>query len=108
MVDRRVAAWAADCAERVLGAIEAEAPDDDRPRVLIARTRAFARGEVSTGEETCWQLDHMAAEVRIALRSLPPVGENAAGPLGAGLLASGQRLTIIRELQSRLARTASG
>lgn len=50
--DRRlVAAWAADCAERVLGLFEAEAPDDDRPRTLIARTRAFARGELNTAEE---------------------------------------------------------
>lgn len=50
--DRRlVAAWAADCAERVLVLFEAEAPDDDRPRALIARTRAFARGELNTAEE---------------------------------------------------------
>ena len=50
--DRRlVAAWAADCAERVLGLYEAEAPGDDRPRAAIARTRAFARGEVNTAEE---------------------------------------------------------
>lgn len=44
--DRRlVAAWAADCAERVLGLFEAEAPGDDRPRDAIARARAYARGE---------------------------------------------------------------
>jgi hypothetical protein len=50
--DRRlVAAWAADCAERVLWVFEAEAPDDDRPRALIARARAFARGEVNTATE---------------------------------------------------------
>ena len=48
---RLVAAWAADCAERVLGLFEAEAPDDDRPRALIARTRAFSRGELNTAEE---------------------------------------------------------
>jgi len=36
--DRRlVAAWAADCAERVLGLFEAEVSGDGRPRVLIAR-----------------------------------------------------------------------
>src|SRR2546423_13380574 len=46
-----LAAWAADCAERVLGLFEAEAPDDDRPRALIARTGAFARGELHTVEE---------------------------------------------------------
>jgi hypothetical protein len=170
--DRRlVAAWAADCAERVLGLFQAEAPDDDRPRALIARTRAFARGELSTSEEIrrrfaggvgagdvhapaaaaaaraagqavaiChmgahalgaaayavkaagladphrpeavedeirWQLDHMTADVRAALRALPPIGENSAGPLGPGLLASGQLGTIIRELQTGLTQSAA-
>lgn len=163
---RLVAAWAADCAERVLSVFLAEAPDDDRPRALIARTRAFARGEVSTAEgirrrfvggvrtgeakapaaaaaaraasqavavchmgahalgaaayavtaaaladadrpeagdeEIRWQLDHMSPDVRAALRSLPPVGEDSSGPLGPGLLASGQLGAIISELQARL------
>lgn len=166
--DRRlVAAWAADCAERVLGLFEAEAPDDERPRAAIARTRAFARGELSTAEEirrrfvggvpvgavkapaaaaaarsagqavaichmgahalgaaayairaaslassdrpevtddeTRWQLNHMTAEVRAALRALPPVGTDRSGPLGPGLLASGQLGAIIRGLQAGLA-----
>lgn len=49
--DRRlVAAWAADCAERVVHLFDAEVPDDDGPRALIARTRAFARGEFGTAE----------------------------------------------------------
>jgi hypothetical protein len=168
---RLIAAWAADCAERVLGLFEAEAPDDDRPRALIARTRAFARGELNTAEEirrrfaggvgvgavespaaaaaaraagqavaVChmgahalgaaayavraasladpdrpeaveseirWQLDHMSAGVRAALRALPPVGENSAGPLGPGRLASGQLGTIIRSLQAGVAKTDS-
>jgi hypothetical protein len=162
--DRRlVAAWAADCAERVLRLFEAEAPDDDRPRALIARARAFAWGELNIAEEirrrfvggvgvgdvqapaaaaaaraagqaaaVChmgahalgaaayaakaagiadgnrpeaveeeirWQLAHMTPEVRAALRSLPPIGENRSGPLGPGLLASGQLGTIVRDLQ---------
>lgn len=166
--DRRfVAAWAADCAERVLGLFEAEAPTDDRPRAAIARTRSFARGELNTADEIrrrfvggvpvgevkapaaaaaaraagqavaiChmgahalgaaayavkaatlaaperpevvddeirWQLTHMTSEVRTALRALPPVGENSSGPLGPGLLASGQVGTIIRKLQAGLA-----
>ena len=50
--DRRVvAAWAADCAERVLGLFEAEAPEDTRPRDAIARARAFARGELGVAGE---------------------------------------------------------
>lgn len=166
--DRRiVAAWAADCAERVLGVFEAEAPGDSRPRDSIARTRAFARGELGVAEEirrrfvgqaaareartgaaaaaaraagqaaavahmgahalgaaayaakaaglaapdrpeavreeiSC-QLRHMPAAVRVALRQLPPVGENFSGPLGPGLLASGLLGTIVRDLQAGLA-----
>ena len=51
-LDRRlVAAWAAACAERVLGLFEAERPADGRPRAAIARARAFARGELPIGEE---------------------------------------------------------
>ncbi len=171
--DRRlVAAWAADCAERVVGLYEVEAPTDDRPRALIARARAFARGELATAEEirrrfvggvetghvkvpaavaaaraagqavaVChmgahalgaagyavralglanpqrpaavedemkWQLDHMSAAVRAALRTLPPVGENRSGPLGPGLLASGQLGVIIRDLQAGIREFDSG
>ena len=171
--DRRlVAAWAADCAERVVGLFEAEAPGDDRPRALIARTRAFARGELHTAteirrrfaggvgagerktpaaaaaakaagqavavchmgahalgaaayaaeaaghahpdrpeaieDEIRWQLEHMSPDVRAALRALPPVGENPAGPLGPGLLASGRVGRIVRQLQAGLSQTDSG
>jgi immunity protein 5 of polymorphic toxin system len=166
--DRRVvAAWAADCAERVLGLFEAEAPGDGRPREAIARTRAFARGESPVGEEirrrfmnggaarevrapaaaaaaraagqaaavahmgahalgaaayaaraaglaapdrddavdeeVRWQLRHLSPVASDALRKLPPVGENASGPLGPGLLASGVLGSIIRDLQAGLA-----
>jgi hypothetical protein len=48
---RVVAAWAADCAEHVLGLFEAEAPHDTRPHDSIARTRAFARGELGVAGE---------------------------------------------------------
>lgn len=159
---RLVAAWAADCAQRVLWVFEAEAPEDDRPRTLIARTRALASRELNTAEgihrrfaggvgqgevkgpaaaaaaraaaavchmgahalgaayaakaagladpdrpeavqdEIRWQLDHMSAEVRAALRALPPVGTNRSGPLGPGLLASGQLAGIIQDLQASL------
>jgi len=36
------------CAERVLWLYEAENPSDERPRAAIARTRAFACGELDT------------------------------------------------------------
>ena len=166
-----VAAWAADCAEHVLEVFEASIPGDERLRELIARTRAFAEGELATAEEirrrfvggvaanevespaataaaraagqavaVChmgahalgaaayaakaaglahperphatkdeirWQLDRMSAEVRTALRALPPVGEDRSGPLGPGLLASGQLGDIVRQLQAGLADTSS-
>lgn len=53
-------------------------------------------------DEIRWQLTHMTAEVRAALSTLPPVGENSSGPLGAGLLASGQLGVIVRALQAGL------
>ena len=53
-------------------------------------------------EEVRWQLAHTPDAVRAALRQLPPVGENASGPLGPGLLASGLLGTIIRDLQAHL------
>lgn len=163
---RIVAAWAVDCAERVLGFFEAEAPEDLRPREAIARARAFARGELgvageirrrfiaggaardvrtpaaaaaaravgqaaaiphmgahalgaaayaalsaglaapdrpeAASEEIRWQLAHMTAAARSALRQLPPVGANRSGPLGPGLLSSGALGRIIREIQTGL------
>jgi hypothetical protein len=60
--DRRiVAVWAADCAERVLGLFEADAPGDSRPRDAIARLRAFARGELGVGEARRRFVAHAAA-----------------------------------------------
>lgn len=168
--DRRlVAAWAAQCAERVLWLFEAESISDVRPRAAIARARAFARDELDTAsgirqrfgggsaardakspaaaaaaraagqasavchmgahalgaaayavkaaslaapdrpevpeKEISWQIGQMTGDVRAALRSLPPVGEDHSGPLGPGLLASGQIGRIIRQLQACLGAT---
>lgn len=162
--------WAADCASRVLGLFEAEAPGDARPRQAIAGLRAFARGDLRvwptrslaghahaaareiTGnpaavaaaraagqaaatahmgahalgaaayaakaaglanpdhpdavvEEIRWQIGHVSLTARAALRQLPPVGVSRAGPIGPGLLTSGQLGAIVAELQGRLATT---
>lgn len=59
----------------------------------------------AVSEEIGRQLASMPDEVRVALRKLPPVGENQSGPLGPGLLASGILGAIIRDLQSGLAGT---
>jgi hypothetical protein len=165
--DRRlVAAWAADCAERVLALFEAEAPTDDRPRDAIARARAFARGEldaageirrrfvagraahavsspaavaaaraaaqasgvahmgahalgaaayaakaaglasaddrVAVSDEIAWQVEQLDDRTKAALQQLPPLGEDSAGPLGPGLLATGVLGSIIRTLQASI------
>jgi hypothetical protein len=54
------------------------------------------------GEEIQWQLSNLSVAARDALRRLPPVGEDHSGPLGPGLLASGLRGAIIRDLQAGL------
>ena len=119
--DRRlVAAWAADCAERVLARFEAAAAAARAAGQAVAvchmgahavGAAAYAARAVSVAEpdrpdavegEIHWQLDRMSAEVRVALRALPPVGEDPSGPLGPGLLASGQLGTVIRALQAGL------
>lgn len=53
-------------------------------------------------EEIQWQLSNLSIAARDALRRVPPVGEDRSGPLGPGLLASGPRGAIIRDLQAGL------
>lgn len=53
-------------------------------------------------EEVHWQIEHMSARVRSALQRLPPLGEDSAGPLGSGLLASGVLGSNIRKIQAGL------
>src|SRR5690606_5248490 len=49
-------------------------------------------------EEIRWQLSHLRPDARAALASLPALGTDSAGPLGAGLLASGTLGAVIRRL----------
>lgn len=56
----------------------------------------------SRENEVRWQIEHMTAEVRAALRLLPALGQDSAGPLGSGLLASGVLATTIRDIQVEL------
>lgn len=53
-------------------------------------------------EEVAWQIDHMLGVQRTALQRLPLLGEDAAGPLGAGLLASGVLGVAIKRIQADL------
>jgi hypothetical protein len=62
----------------------------------------------AVSEEVRWQLSHMSAAVRAALRQLPTVGENQSGPLGRGLLSSGLLGTTIHDLQGGLTELRPG
>ena len=59
-----------------------------------------AADPTATVREIRWQLDHLTGDVRSALERLPALGENSAGPLGAGLLASGVLGTVVRTIQA--------
>ncbi|PVE98106.1 putative immunity protein [Microbacterium sp. TPD7012] len=56
------------------------------------------------GREVAWQLDRLSPDAADALRRLPLLGEDTAGPLGPGLLASGVLGAVIREIQEHLGR----
>ena len=119
--DRRtVAAWAADCAEHVLGLFEAEAPADTRPRDAIARLRAFARGELGVAEARRRFVAHAAAREVLApaavaaaraagqAASIPHMGAHALGAAAyaakaAGLAASERPDAMSDEIRWQLA-----
>ena len=95
---------------------EAEAPADSRPRIAIARARAYSRGELDTAGEIRRRFvaggatrgvraPAAVAAARAAAQASAvahPVGEDSSGPLGPGLLAIGDLGSIIRELQAGL------
>ena len=56
----------------------------------------------AAADEITWQVRHMTAEVKSALQALPPLGEDSAGPLGPGLLASGALGSAIRDIQAAI------
>lgn len=67
-------------------AVELARPDDPRARA----------------DEVQCQLAALSPEAAAALRALPPVGEDTAGPLGPGLLATGVLGEVIRAIQAHL------
>jgi hypothetical protein len=52
--------------------------------------------------EIDWQIHRLTTEARTALKLLPPVLSDRAGPLGPGLLTRGRRGKIIARLQEAL------
>lgn len=62
-------------------------------------------GSDAVTAEIGWQLSRLSPDAEAALRSLPLLGEDAAGPLGPGLLATGTRAAVIRRIQAHLRTT---
>jgi len=54
-------------------------------------------------DEIRWQLEQLSPLARTALRQLPLLGQDTAGPLGPGLLSRGVLATNIRAIQAGLA-----
>lgn len=74
---RRLAIWAADCAEHVLPHFEQALPTDDRPRRAIDLGRAWARAEIT------WQEARTAAgHANAAARDLRGAARHAAYAAG--------------------------
>lgn len=46
-IHRKLASWAADCAEHVLHLFNDKYPDDKRPQIAIEKARAWARNEIT-------------------------------------------------------------
>jgi hypothetical protein len=62
----QVAAWAADCAERVLAIFETAVPGDVRVRKAIDQTRAFASGDLAVRDAIRRRGGHAGAAAREA------------------------------------------
>lgn len=71
---RRLAAWAADCAEHVLEVYESAAPRDSRAREAIAQAQAFARGELPVADA----IRRRGGEAGAAAREAPTPAARAA------------------------------
>ena len=74
---RRLAMWAADCAEHVLPYFEQARPGDDRPRRAIDLGRAWARGEI-----TWWEARSAGGHANAAARDLRGAARHAAYAAG--------------------------
>jgi len=56
----------------------------------------------AAADEVAWQLARLSEPAKDALRNLPPLGSDSAGPLGAGLLSRGVPGDTIRQIQAAL------
>src|SRR6478672_4203560 len=74
---RRLALWAAACAEHVLALFESAQPEDPRPRRAIEQARAWVRGEI-----TMSQARTAAGHANAAARELSGAARHAAYAAG--------------------------
>jgi hypothetical protein len=58
---KKLALWAADCAEEILPYFEKKYPKDNRPRKAIEAARIWVRGEIRVGEARKAALNSHAA-----------------------------------------------
>ena len=117
--------WAADCAERVLGLFEAQAPGNSRPREAIARTRAFACGELGVADEIRRRFINGAAAREVSAptavaaaraagqaAAIPHMGAHALGAAAyaakaAGLAAPDRPEAVSEEIRWQLGRMSA-
>ncbi len=109
---RRVAVKAAGAATTPAGAAAARAVAQASAVAHLAAhalgAAAYAVKAVSIDRpdgvesEIRWQLAELTDEERAALRKLPALGTDSAGPLGGGLLAGGILGSTIRQIQAAL------
>lgn len=73
-----------------------------KARGLAVGGERTAAADVARRAELDWQIGEMGGDVRRALASLPALGTDSSGSLGAGLLATGVLGEAIRALQETL------
>lgn len=56
----------------------------------------------AVADEIGWQIAHLSASQRAALKQLPPLGADSSGPLAPGLLSRGVLGSTIREIQAQI------
>jgi hypothetical protein len=109
---RRLAIWAADCAEHVLPYFEEARPTDDRPRRAIELGRRWARGEITWAEArtAAGHANAAARDLRGAARhaayaagQAAAVGHVAAHELGAAAYAVGAARAAAPDAESEAA-----
>lgn len=101
--DRRaIAAWAANCAERVLPIFELAAPADTRPRDAIDGVRAFVRGEMRIGPVRVLSAKAHAAAREVQVPSATAAARAAGHAAGVAHMAAHARGVVYAAIAAGL------